>query len=44
MMNLNLTDFGFLEINFRKCFIDTSVKGIHFYYIEIANFKRIRKS
>ncbi len=43
MCNLNFSDFGFLDINFRKCIINTSVKGVSFYYIEIANFQRLRK-
>jgi guanylate kinase len=41
--SLNLHDFGFMDLTFRKCRQDSSVKGIVFFFVEIARFKRIRK-
>ena len=41
---LNFQDFGFLEVKFRKCIIETSVKGIYFYHIEFWSFRRLRKT
>jgi hypothetical protein len=41
---LNIQDFGYIEIRFRKCIIETSVKGIFFYHVEIWSFRRLRKT
>lgn len=33
LCGLNFTDYGFIEINYRKCVVNTSVKGMDFDYI-----------
>ena len=33
--NLDNQNFGLMDITFRKCMSDTSIKGVNFYFIEI---------
>jgi hypothetical protein len=40
---LDFKNFGLMDVTFRKCRQDSSVKGIAFYFLEIARFKRLRK-
>ena len=34
----------YMEVKFRKCVIETSVKGIFFYHLEFWSMRRIRKT
>ena len=42
LQNMNLSNYGFLSITYRKCVIETSVKGLNFDYIQITQTKRLR--
>jgi ABC-type uncharacterized transport system ATPase component len=35
LSGLNFIDYGFIEITYRKCVVQTSVKGLDFDYIQI---------
>lgn len=41
---LNFHEFGFISITYRKCIMETSVKGINFTHLEISKLNRLRKT
>jgi hypothetical protein len=44
LKQLSFHEFGFIEVTYRKCRMDTSVKGIVFQHLEISRLNRLRKT